>query len=253
MKFDQILDRIELLHTSDSSITDLRRACIDHDVNSVFRLLEKLSGSQIVSALKHVWNSDNFNSDCLSRGQIKSKMWLVDQLKSLDVDLGTVFMCGGWYATLAVMLFENNIKLDKIRSFDIDESCWSIAELFNKPWVMKDWQFKACTQNIHDINYESHTYSVTRSDGSVCELTDTPNTIINTSTEHIENFNEWYDKIPSDKLLVFQNNNWQQGNGHINCVDSIEQFGDITPMNTVLFAGSLALEKYTRFMRIGYK
>ena len=37
----------------------------------------------------------------------------------------------GWYATLATMLFENDFDIDCIRSFDIDESCVEIAEVFN--------------------------------------------------------------------------------------------------------------------------
>ena len=141
MKFDEILDRIELLHTTNSDVADLRRACIDNDINSVFRLLENLSDSYIVTALKHLHDDKKFNSDCLSRGQIKSKTWLVNELKKIDgminINLGTIFLCGGWYGTLATLLFEGDFNIDKIRSFDMDESCWKIAETFNKPWVMK--------------------------------------------------------------------------------------------------------------------
>ena len=257
MKFDEILDRIELLHTSNSDVADLRRACIDNDVNSVFRLLENLSESYIVTALKHLHDDKKFNSDCLSRGQIKSKTWLVNELKKIDgrtnINLGTVFLCGGWYGTLATLLFEGDFNIDKIRSFDMDDSCWKIAETFNKPWVMKEWKFKSCTQNIHDINYESHTYNVFRADGSSCELTDSPDTIINTSTEHIENFADWYSKIPQNKLLILQGSDWQDGEGHINCTKDAEHFAEMTPMKDILFAGALQTEKYTRYRRIGYK
>ena len=50
------------------------------------------------------------------------------------------------------MIFENNIKVSKIKSFDVDPTCWKIAEIFNKPWVVNDWQFKASTKDIFDIN-----------------------------------------------------------------------------------------------------
>ena len=155
-------------------------------------MLQTFSKSQLIVALPKLLENPDFAEDCLARGQIRSKLWIVDELKKLDLNLGTVFICGGWYATLATMLFEQDFDIKKVRSFDIDSSCWKIAETFNKPWVMKEWKFKSCTQDIHDINYDTHVYNVNRSDGSICELTDSPDTIINTSCEHIENFNEWY-------------------------------------------------------------
>ena len=42
--------------------------------------------------------------------------------------------------------------------------------------------------SINEINFSMHTYNVKRADGSKCELSDSPDTIINTSCEHIENF-----------------------------------------------------------------
>jgi len=146
-----------------------------------------------------------------------------------------------------------NFNITKIRSFDIDESCREIAEIFNKPWVMQDWKFKASTQDIHDIDYSNHVYHVYRSDGSQCELTDSPDTVINTSCEHIINFEKWYSKIPTGKLVILQTNNYFEIPEHINCSKSLEQFASQTPMTTILYEGELFLDKYLRFMRIGIK
>ena len=55
----------------------------------------------------------------------------IEELKKIDKNLGTVFLCAGWYATLVPMLEEADIKFDKIRSFDIDKEVWKIAEVFN--------------------------------------------------------------------------------------------------------------------------
>jgi hypothetical protein len=189
----------------------------------------------------------------LARGQIQSKLWLVAELKKLDLDLGTIFLCAGWYATLATMLFEQELTIKKIRSFDIDNSCWKIAETFNKPWVMKDWQFKSATQDIHDIDYSTHVYNVNRSNGTVCELTDSPDTIINTSCEHIPNFKEWYNKIPDGKIVILQTNNYFDLEEHINCSKSVEDFSNQTPMDKTLYQGELVLNKYSRYMKIGIK
>ena len=298
----ELLDRFELMYPTKSKIVDLRRAYIDKDFSSLFRLLpEQVSGdiedlrkavieqnihsvfrlvddddlrkliledntwklwpileryvdTQFIAAFKNFYvNETEIWNDCFSRGQLQSKLWLVKELSRLDLDLGIVFLCAGWYATLATMLFESGIKIDRIRSFDIDNSCYSIAETFNKPWVKDEWRFKASTQDIFDIDFNLHTYTVKRADGSTCDLTESPNTIINTSCEHIENFDNWYAKIPQGKLVILQSNNYYEVEEHVNCSKDVEEFSLSTPMSNCLYLGELQLEKYSRFMKIGYK
>ena len=99
--------------------------------------------TQLVKSLYHVLDNPKFNKDCLSAGQIKSKDWLVQKVEEHCPDLGIVFLCAGWYATLATLLFEAKVIITKIRSFDIDKTVVAIAERFNKKWVSEDWKFKA--------------------------------------------------------------------------------------------------------------
>ena len=233
---------------------DLRKLILENNLYKVWPLLEKYTNTQFTAAFKNFFINDiEIDNDCFSRGQLQSKLWLVDELEKLDLNLGTVFLCAGWYATLATMLFESDITVDKIRSFDIDESCIEIAKTFNKPWVMKNWQFQASVEDICDINYTNHTYTVTRSNGSTAELSDSPDTIINTSCEHIENFADWYAKIPKGKLVVLQSNNYFEINEHVNCVNNIGEFKEMAPMSELHYMGMRELPKYTRFMLIGYK
>ena len=278
METHELLDRYELLFPTNSKLSDLRRSYIDKDLSSIFRivtdtnkenlrkvvmedniwklwpLLDSIVQTQFTPAMKNFFVNDiEIDKDCFSRGQLQSKLWLVDELKKCNVDLGTVFLCAGWYATLATMLFESNIKLDKVRSFDIDPCCVPIAKVFNKPWVMEDWKFQASTQDIKDINYSTHTFLVNRADGSDCQLIESPDTIINTSCEHIENFDQWYAKIPAGKLICLQSNDYIAIEEHVNCVGSIEEFAAKAPMNNILYSGEFELPKYTRFMLIGYK
>lgn len=278
METHKLLDRFELLYPQVTELADLRRAYIDRDLSSIFRLvtdenkedlrklimedntwklwplLKRYTGTHFVSAFKSFFvNETEIWEDCFARGQLQSKQWLVQELERADVELGTVFLCAGWYATLSTMLFESNIKVDKVRSFDIDPSCVSIAETFNKPWVMEDWKFQASVEDIHNINYNSHTYTVSRSDGTLCSLTDSPDTIINTSCEHISDFSTWYNSIPKGKLVVLQSNNYFEVDEHVNCVVDNNDFARMAPMTQELYAGHLDLEKYTRFMRIGFR
>jgi hypothetical protein len=233
---------------------DLRKLVLEDNTWKLWPILDRYVETQFIAAFKNFFvNEIEIDEDCFSRGQLQSKQWLVEELQRTKIDLGTVFLCAGWYATLAVMLFESNIKVDKIRSFDIDFKCEGIAKVFNKPWVIDDWKFQASTQDIQSINFEEHVSTVRRADGSECNVLDVPDTIINTSCEHIENFTDWYAKIPNGKLVILQSNNYFEIEEHVNCSSSIEEFSKSAPMTTVLYEGKLELEKYTRFMKIGYK
>ena len=288
MEIYKILDRFELLYPTNSNLDDLRRAYIDKDLSSIFRILtdenkddlrklimedntwklwpvlDSYVDTQFVAAFKNFFvNETDIDKDCFSRGQLKSKLWLVEKLKECNVDLGTVFLCAGWYATLATMLFESNIKVDKIRSFDIDPNCAKIAEVFNKPWFEDNWRFKASNVDIMNFNWSEvpapsdgtigNFYYMTDSNSKQVQMRDNPDTIINTSCEHISNFTEWYNKIPNGKVVVLQSNNYFEVDEHVNCSVDLEDFSRQIPMSSTLYEGELQLEKYTRFMKIGYK
>ena len=251
METHKILDRFEMLYPLNSKVADLRRACIDKDLHSVFRLidddtkedlrkiilednqwslwkiLDSYVDTRFVQSLKSfVVNEITWDEDCFSQGQIKSKMWLLEKLKKLKLDLGTVFLCAGWYGTLATMLFESKIKVDKIRSFDIDESCVEIAEIFNKPWFVDEWKFKSITDDIMNINYDKHVWQFwsNKNNRMSRPITDVPDTIINTSCEHIHDFESWYDKIPNGKLIILQGNDYFELNEHVNCSADQDSF-----------------------------
>mgnify|MGYP003307624308 CR=1 FL=1 len=238
--------------------------------------------SQLIQGLKK--HNDKLG-DALSQGQIKSKQWLLSKIKGID--LGIVFICAGWYGTLATMMFEDeNIYVDKIRSFDIDDSCWKIAEDLNEPWKADNWVFKATTLDIvsfftngyysdkdttvinkitnldntwsleekekSDTNKTYHYYTINvKGEPKLCQ--EVPDTIINTSCEHIEKFTEWFNAILKDKLVVLQSNNYFEIDDHINCVKNITEFKQQAPLSNIIYEGELELEKYTRFMLIGYK
>lgn len=300
----EILDRFELLYPYNAQLSDLRRAYIDQDLSSIFRLLpDKITGdvedlrkavleknlhsifrltdddelrkliledntwklwpvlgryvdTQFVAAFKNFFvNNIKIDKDCFSRGQLQSKIWLIQELKKCNVDLGTVYLCAGWYATLAVMLFESGIQIDKIRSFDIDPTCQDIADTFNKNWFKDNWRFKAVNKDVMHITYDEHWWEAwsaanNRMSKPIC---DKPDTIINTSCEHLPDFVGWYNKIPQGKLVVLQANDYHEVEEHVNTYNSVEEFSASAPMTTVLYEGELELPKYTRFMKIGYR
>lgn len=211
-------------------------------------------GGTVITQMKRTLDSypecEKYLVDAYSIGQLKSKNWLIEHLPE---NLGLVFICAGWYGTLASMMFERcRTKFDKIRSFDIDPTCAAIADTFNKPWVIDGWQFKASTMDILEMQYPTN-YVTYRSNGTSLELIETPTTVINTSCEHILNFKAWYENIPNGTIVVLQGNDFFDVHEHVNCSKDLKEFDAMSPMSNVHYLGELTLPKYKRFMKIGIK
>ena len=226
MNASSLLNGLELLYPDNTVISQMKRTLVNHPECE-----------------------DNL-VDAFSLGQLKSKLWLIE---NLPTDLGKVFICAGWYGTLASFMFDKSReKFDVIRSFDIDPTCANIAETMNKPYVIEGWQFKASTMDIHAMEYPT-SYTTHKSNGEAKVITEMPDTIINTSCEHIKDFDRWYNKITKGVMVILQSNNFFEVAEHVNCVNSYEEFESKTPIEHPFYGGHLELDKYTRFMRIGIK
>jgi len=176
----------------------------------------------------------SFDVDSLSKGQLYSKIWLIKELLPLVSSLGNVYLLCGWYAIIAEMLFEN-IKVDKIYSFDIDPLCTKIADDLHISHVMNGWRFKSFAKDVNKIEFD-----------------DCDTTVINTSCEHLSD-NTWFKKIPEGTLVILQSNNASQISDHINCVNDIEEMQLKYKLSNLLYKGEIDAIEYKRFMLIGVK
>ena len=169
--------------------------------------------------------------DSFWQGQIKSKEWLIENLRKNVNKVVSVDIHGGWNGVLASMLFQSNIYITNIRSVDIDPSCEPIATMMNKKEEMAG-RFRAVTADMCSI----------RSDADV---------VINTSCEHItqEQYDLWISGMPHDSLIVLQSNNYQIEE-HVRTANSLEHFLEQSQLE-VKWAGELELPLYTRYMIIG--
>jgi hypothetical protein len=194
-------------------------------------------------------------NDALSSGQIQSKMWLIETAEQeLPHSFSCAFICAGWYGLLAGLWKQRpQCPLKKIRSFDIDPECTMIADHLHKLLVMNDWEFKASTHDILNLNYTTAHYTTFKSNGESQALVDSPDLIINTSCEHLPDFQQWLALIPKNTWIILQNNNFFQGEGHVNCSNSEDDFANMAQLSNLKFKGTLDLKHYKRFMLIGQK
>lgn len=179
-------------------------------------------------------NSENKERtlDSFWKGQIRSKVWLCEELRKHVNQLVSIDIHGGWNGVLASMLFQSGIPVLNIRSVDIDSACEKIATDVNKLEEMSG-KFRAVTADMCTI----------RSDADV---------IINTSCEHItqDQFDLWKTGMPANSLLVLQSNNYDIPE-HVRTAASLEEFKTQCDIDNILWAGQLELPLYTRWMIIG--
>lgn len=174
--------------------------------------------------------------DAISDGQLLSKTWVIDELNKL-IEIGKiqatmenpaeVAILGGWIGTLALMMNAWELPL-RVTSIDLDERANRIAEKFNY-----DYDFKTQTLDMYTVDYTQY------------------DIIVNTSSEHIPDIAEWRKHIPDNKVLIIQNNNFEEGAGHISCVKNVEQLRKLLKLREVYYEGTRSFPQYNRFMLIG--
>ena len=171
--------------------------------------------------------------DAFWSGQLKSKEWLIQNLRRHVNKFVTIDIHGGWVGVLASMLFQSDVPVISIRSIDIDPQCEPIAVNMNKIEEMVG-KFRAVTADMCAI----------RSDADV---------IINTSCEHItqEQYDLWLSGMPHNSLFVLQSNNYNIPE-HVRIANSLDEFKKQCNIDAI-WAGELELPLYKRFMIIGKK
>ena len=216
----------------------------------------------VSNAMKHTPDSADDILDSFSNNQYKAKSLLVNNLEKLNLlnkDTEVVIF-GCWYGSVLIPLLHDKVK--KIICIDADEHAITIGDnrLFptydNVVWISAD---------VFD-KYR--------------DIYDTADIFINTSCEHMRPMNlwgpigprsiwkehpfvpdwlehkcykiPWWSRVKPTAHFAFTSNNMYNIEGHINCVDTIEEFKLQLPDGAeVLIEDSLVDERGTRFMLIG--
>jgi trans-aconitate methyltransferase len=171
------------------------------------------------------------------KGQINSKVWLIDNLKHYFQRVPyDILICGGWNGVLATLMFNSELDILRITSLDKDPTCESIAKTMNKEYEIRS-QFRAVTGDMLEYkNYNKH------------------NLIINTACEHMnkEQYDKWLDQLPTNTRIIVQSNDYFDHKEHVNCQPDLETFKKTCGLRDS-FAAELPTEKYKRFMIMGVK
>lgn len=210
------------------------------DAVKVLRGLEELYPEmRLIERLRHCvehFPRENWE-DAMSRGQIRSKQWVIHELiRHGQTSLGSVVVCGGWLGTLSRMLLDNTtITTTHVDSMDLDVCATVAAGELNAEYITQR-EFTAHVKDCEHVDYTPY------------------DTIINTSCEHFEQFYHWWDRVPTGKLVVLQSNDFREPEDHVNTYDSLEDFEDnLGEFSQMIYTGTMPTYKYNRFMVIGIK
>lgn len=176
--------------------------------------------------------------DSYSPNQFKTKEKLVSMIYNhIDINSNSeIVIFGGWYGSILIPMFKD---VKKITLIDKDENVINIARnrLFSH---YKNVEFRV--QDVFEYN-KLNQYR-------------TADLFINTSCEHMPSMKDWplWDWIlyKNNPYFAFTSNNMTDIEGHVNCINSIEEFEKQLPVTSkVLDKNEVTDERGTRFLLVG--
>jgi hypothetical protein len=176
-------------------------------------------------------------ANAISEVQVRSKLWLLDELGPLVRSEGlAINVLGGWCGVLPWLAkVTGQLPSAEWTSIDFDPEACSLGQ---RAFGESVPGMRFLCQDIYDLDYRElagHKASV----------------IINTICEHISDVPKWRSLLPKGTLTVLQSNNYRCCPDHINCVDSAEELANDANLERVLFCGTLPMTLFTRYMVIG--
>ena len=194
--------------------------------------------------------------DAFSRSQIKSKIWLVEQLANLNITYYNVLIMAGWFGQLK-NIYNKQLTYRKMRVVELDRSACETSDYVFNLSNLDNHKVKAVCADINELTLHKNGYEwpvENFRDGAIYTEKFLPDLIINTSAEHMTE--EWFHQLrfkqlDSDPIVAIQSNNLFDIPEHVNCVHSVNHMKKKFPMRKVLFAGELQLKGYKRVMLIG--
>ena len=235
-----LIDKAQSLSNLQKNYDGIIRSINDNDFVNFYTLTIELINKDIdttllfnvLKAIKHFPELQKTICDSFSNNQVLAKKTLIKNLNQYITEDSNVAILGSWYASILLPLLHD--KVNEIWPIDIDEQAIKIGKnmffpnLENVKWAVGDVFEKSIAKDYEKINV-----------------------IINTSCEHMSPMKEWKYWWPG-MIFALQSNNMFGIEGHINCVNSIDEFEDQLPEGAkVVFREEIKDTRGTRYMLVG--
>jgi aspartate/glutamate racemase len=257
-------------HSLDKTLFSKHLNCYINAINKQYNMVElasclrDYSKEKILNAI-HMYERNGGDiivlNDAMSRSQVKSKIWLIEELENVrqklpDPVYKQVAVFAGWYGQLK-NVYDKRLTYRKMRIVELDRlACETSDYIFNLS-ELENYKVKSVNANINELTLHKNGYEwdvENFRDGTKYSEKFLPDLIINTSAEHMTD--TWYNQIrfrqmESDPIVAIQSNNYFDVLDHVNCVHSIDHMKKKFPMREILYEGELQLKGYKRVMLIG--
>jgi len=257
-------------HSLDKTLFSKHLNCYINAINKQYNMVElasclrDYSKEKILNAI-HMYERNNGDiivlNDAMSRSQIKSKIWLIEELENVrqklpDPVYKQVAVFAGWYGQLK-SVYDKRLTYRKMRIVELDRSACETSDYIFNLSELENYKVKAVNANINELTLHKNGYEwdvENFKENTKYSEKFLPDLIINTSAEHMST--EWFDQIrfkqlESDPIVAIQSNNFFDIEDHVNCVHSIDHMKKKFPMREIYYEGELQLKGYKRVMLIG--
>ena len=214
------------------------------------------NNDKIVDRLKDlIYSYPNIDiSSFINKPHAMVYSWIIQNVVRVygEKYLGTAYVLGGGVGILGAMLLDTTLRLENIRSLDINGTCKFLADEMMQNEVLDNWKFKASTQDIFKVDYATNIFELILPDGSMSkEFSEVPGLVINTNISHLENMEDWYERmIPDTKRVVLLG---ETGDDVVRPYASSKQFNNAFPMAFEQYTGVLTVNKKQYYLKIGIK
>jgi hypothetical protein len=174
--------------------------------------------------------------DSFSNNQFAEKIKLIEHIENLNIlnEASEVIIFGSWYGSIFIPVLVPKVK--KITCIDLNDQVLKIA----KNRLFQDYK------NVEFIVGDIFSKDLSRYH--------TTTLFINTSCEHMPPMKEWpfWINVSKDAHFAFMSNNMDYIEGHVNCVNSVEEFKNQLPNNfKVLFEDEIVEERGIKYLVVG--
>lgn len=231
-----------------------------------FTLLELASNARILFPREKIFNAIHMYSrtgadvevlnDALSRSQIKSKTWLIEELSKIRQHYDSVAVFAGWFGQLK-NVYDRKLTYSKMRIVEVDKAACEASDYIFNLSNLENYKVKGIHADINKLTLHKNGYEwyvENFKEGSGYSEKFLPDLIVNTSAEHMSEdwfFQIKFKELENNPIVAIQSNNLFDIPEHINCVYSIDHMKKKFPMREILFEGELQLKGYKRVMLIG--
>lgn len=175
--------------------------------------------------------------------QVKSKSWLIDQIKEIYKNnpewekSGVAYVFGGWHGFAAMLIIDHLPNIHTVYSLDKDPKC----ALYGNMLTNNDSRIKFKTYDMTVFSKEFYPDDIAL--------------IVNTSTEHLRQrgYDDWFANVKENTLLAVQGNNYREVTDHVRHSENLNMFISQNHIDNILYKGELDCVQFTRYMCIGYR